>query len=182
MQENPNVVVETTPNVEVTPTATQPVAEAPVSANGNSGSRTFTESQVTDLMKRRVAKSHQSFFKRYGVNNLDELDALFQKTHDYDNLNREFEDHKSKYNEIFEENSFLKNNINPDRYDDIRTYFKGKGIDFSNESLLEAIKTHPEWVNPSASTTIKTLGVEEHKKTPEIDERKLASKFLGVDL
>ena len=85
-------------------------------------------------------------------------------------------------NEIFEENSFLKNNVNPDRYDDIRTYFKGKGLDFSNESLLEAIKTHPEWINPSNATTIKSLGLEEHKKAPDVSEKQIASKFLGVDL
>lgn len=39
--------------------------------------KVFTKDQVSNLMKRRVERSHQAFFDRYGVKNLQELDDLF---------------------------------------------------------------------------------------------------------
>ena len=39
--------------------------------------KVFTKEQVSTLMKRRVERSHQAFFDRYGVKNLQELDELF---------------------------------------------------------------------------------------------------------
>ena len=39
--------------------------------------KVFTKEQVSTLMKRSVERSHQAFFDRYGVKNLQELDELF---------------------------------------------------------------------------------------------------------
>ena len=178
MQENLNVAVN---NQEVAP-ATETTATQPVDNGlGVQQPRSYTKDQVVELMRRRVERSHNSFFNRYGVKDLKELDALFQKTSDYDRVNQDYGNLRLKNEELAQEISFLKNNISPERYDDIKTYFKGKGIDFTNESLLEAIKTHPEWVKPNNVTTIQTLGLE-GKKTPAPDEKKIASKFFGVDL
>lgn len=37
----------------------------------------YTKEEVVNLMKKRVERSHQAFFKRYGVTNLKELDEVF---------------------------------------------------------------------------------------------------------
>jgi len=41
--------------------------------------RLYTKEEVKDLMRRRVERSHQAFFHRYNVENLQELDDLFEK-------------------------------------------------------------------------------------------------------
>ena len=166
-----------TPDTQ-TQQVTDVTAEAP---------KMYTKDEVIELMKKRVNRSHNSFFKRYGVKDLQELDAKF-------NGGKELQDNylglQNKNAELVREIAFLKNNINPDRYDDIIAYFKGKGIDFSEEQLIALLETHPEWlkqevvsqVEPKpATTTIKSLGIESHTE-PKTSEKELASKLLGVKL
>ena len=80
------------------------------------------------------------------------------------------------------ENAFLRNNINPDKYDDIITHFKGANIDFSEEQLIEALKTHPEWIKQEqkpVETTIIKMGSEQQTVNKPSDKER-AEKLLGV--
>lgn len=179
MEENQQIEVGSE-NVETTPT---PAPEAPVMDQPANKERTYTKAEVQDLMRRRVERSHKAFYTRYGVENLSGLDDLMNKSKKFSDMETEYGAIQLKNSELARENAFLKNNINPDKYDDIITHFKGAGIDFSEEQLLEALKTHPEWLKkiepPVATTTIKTLGNEFHKDNKP-DEKDLASKLLGV--
>ena len=165
-------------NVETTPT---PAPEAPVSDQPKE--RLYSKAEVQDLMRRRVDRSHKAFFTRYGVENLKALDELMNKSKQFSDMQTEFGAIQLRNSELARENAFLKNNINPEKYDDIITYFKGAGIDFSEEQLLEVLKTHPEWlkqVDPApTTTTITKMGSEAHTPTPE-SERERAEKLLGV--
>ena len=167
------------PEVSTPETQTQSVTDV----TANTPEKTYTKDEVIELMKKRVNRSHNSFFKRYGVSNLQELDAKF-------NGGKELQDNylglQNKNAELTREIAFLKNNINPERYDDIIAYFKGKGLDFSEEELVNLLATHPEWlkqqeVEKPTTTTIKSLGVESHTE-PKPNEKELASKLLGVKL
>lgn len=160
--------VETTPTPAVEETTPSP--------------RTYTKEEVQNLMRRRVERSHKAFFTRYGVEDLKGLDDLMNKSKQFSDMETEYGAIQLRNSELARENAFLKNNINPDKYNDIITHFKGAGIDFSEEQLLEALKTHPEWlkVQPQA-TTIQELGSEAHKATIP-DEKDRASKLLGVNL
>ena len=161
-------------NVETTPTpAVEETTPSP---------RTYTKEEVQDLMKKRVERSHKAFFTRYGVNDLKGLDDLMHKSKSFSDMETEYGAIQLRNSELARENAFLKNNINPEKYDDIITHFKGAGIDFSEEQLLEALKTHPEWlkVQPQV-TTIQEMGSEFHDKNKP-DERDVASKLLGVKL
>lgn len=179
MEENQNITPEVgNQNVETTPT---PAAEETASVQPEK-ERTYTKAEVQDLMKRRVERSHKAFFTRYGVDDLKGLDELMHKSKSYSDMESEYGAIQVKNSELTRENAFLRNNINPEKYEDIIAFFKGTGIDFSEEQLLEALKTHPEWLKVTPSvTTIQKMGNEFHKEDLP-SERDLASKLLGVKL
>lgn len=172
--------VETPDNESVTATETgnnaQPEAKEP--------ERMYNKQQVIEMMKRRVNRSHEAFFKRYGVANLKELDDKFGYAAKYEELNSQFAPLEARNSELVRENAFLRNNIKPDRYDDIVAYFKGHDLEFTEEALLEAVKTHPEWLNPSITptptTTMKTFGVEKQAARPETEDEKF-NRIFGFD-
>ena len=154
---------------------------------------TFTKERVNELMQRRVERSHQAFFNRYGVKDLNGLDDLFGRAKAYEELNRKIEeltqsgaDLQTRYDELANQNrdlakkyAFTSRNIRPELYSDIETYFKGKGIDITEETLNEELKGHPDWYNKAGTVT--SIGSEYHGSEPE-SEREIASRLLGVDL
>lgn len=153
---------------------------------GNQPEQTFTKEQVNLMMQRRIAKSHAAFFKRYGVKDLKELDALMGYKESYDSLKTEHDDMTQKYSDLETQHKDLTKryaykvgNINNDKINDIETYFKGKNLDINEESLMAELKTHPDWVNQVS--TIETIGIES-TPTPDVDEAVEASNIFGVDL
>ena len=155
---------------------------------------TFTKERVNELMQKRIERSHQAFFNRYGVKDLNELDDLFGKAKSVDGLNQQIEellkakqDLQTQFDELTNQNrdlskkyAFTSRNIKPEMYSDIETYFKGKGLDITEETLNEELKTHADWYNkPSA---VVTLGNESPGAASGLSEREQAGKLLGVDL
>lgn len=140
--------------------------------------RTFTRDEVTTILKKRIDRYQNSVYKKYGVSNSDEFNALFEKAKGYDDLTHEKD-------ELTKTVAFLRNNINPDKYDDIETYFKGKGLQFTEDELKRQLEHHPEWlnkqVNNKPTTTITTLGTEQsgHKS---MGEKEIAEKMFGMSL
>lgn len=162
---------------------TQPTGGQP----GNSKpERTFTKEEVNQLMQRRIDKSHNAFYKRYGVKDLSELDSLFGQAKGYEaskqqveELNQKYGDLEGQHKDLIKRYGYKVCNINDQKINDIETYFKGKGIDISEESLMNELKTHPDWVNKPS--TIEHLGVET-TPPPPADEAVIASQIFGVDL
>ena len=167
-------------NENVETTATTQVTEAQ-NVTSEKPERTYTKAEVQDLMRRRVDRSHKAFFTRYGVENLNGLDDLMRKSQKFGD---DYAAMQLKNSDLVRENAFLKNNIRPDKYEDIVTYFKGANIEFSEEQLIEALKTHHEWLKVQEdkkppTTTITKMGSEAHAhSTPSEKER--AEKLLGV--
>ena len=163
-------------NVE---TAATPSAEDNAQTLEQPKERTYTKAEVQNLMRRRVERSHKAFFTRYGVNDLNGLDDLMNKSK---TLGSDYEAMKTRNSDLLRENAFLKNNINPEKYDDIIAHFKGTNTDFSELALIEALKTHPEWLKQDAqkaTTTFKKVGNEFHKDILP-SEKERAEKLLGV--
>lgn len=169
------------PVVTEQPTATEPAVQTdPTSqpSGEQKPDRTFTRDEVTRILKRRIDRYQNQVFTKYGVKDSTELDSLFEKARGYDDIvkNRD---------ELSEKVAFMENNVDPDRYDDVRTYFKGLGKTFDSSSLAEMIKTHPEWVKKMISeaktTTVKPLGTDISRK-PAKSERDYARELFGVDL
>jgi len=167
---------------ETTGTTVESTTETPVAEPTAQPERTYTKAEVIDMMKRRVNRSHNAFFKRYGVEDLKGLDGLFENSKKFSSMNDEFGKIQLRNSELMRENAFLRNNINPDRYNDIIAYFKGNNVEFSEEELLKALPTHNEWLKQTApATTIRSLGSEAHT-LPKVDESEAASRLLGVKL
>ena len=170
---------------------TVPQVDASVTENtqgtgGDKPERTFTKSQVNDIMKRRIERSHNAFFTRYGVKDLSELDNLVGQARSYGPLKERFDELDKSHNEtvnsykdLTKKYAYRVGNIDESRISDIEAYFKGKNIEIDEKSLAEELKTHPEWVRKVG--TVKSIGAE---ATPnlEVDERALASKYFGVNL
>ena len=146
---------------------------------------TFTQEQVNDIVRSRLDKAQQRLFNRYGVSNRDELDTLIGKSQSYDIMKERYSGLKTQNAELEQELAFFKNNINPERKDDIIAHFKGKGIDFNNDNLVNELSKHPEWLNPvkvedKPKTTITTLGSDSTTEMPKVSEKDEVAKYFGL--
>ena len=145
----------------------------------------FTQEQVNDIVRSRLDKAQQRLFNRYGVSNRDELDTLIGKSQSYDIMKERYSGLKTQNAELERELAFFKNNINPERKDDIIAHFKGKGIDFNNDNLVNELSKHPEWLNPvkvedKPKTTITTLGSDSTTEMPKVSEKDEMAKIFGL--
>jgi len=178
----------TTANVVDAETSTADVES--VATENNDNATTFTQEQVNKMISDRLSR----IYKQYGVDNKEALDELINSRADYDTVKADYETIKADYetmkanydnltasnNELAKKYAFTSRNINAQLYNDIEMYFKGKGVDINETTLDEELKTHDHWVNKS-NAVIQPLGSEPHKNIEE-DERKRASKLLGVQL
>ena len=147
--------------------------------------KTFTQKQVNNLIKARLERRANSLYRRYGVANSGELDEMIGKSQAYDVMKERYSAIKDENSQLKERLAFLSNGINPEREDDVRAHFKGKGIDFNEESLKTELQTHPEWLkivedDKTPKTTITKLGFD-HKsnKVPESEAEKM-NRIFGV--
>lgn len=161
---------------------------------GKSSPASFSRERVNELMQKRIERSHQAFFKRYGVKDLNELDDLFGRAKSVDGLNQQieelmkgnqdlqtrFDDLTNQHRELTKKYAFTSRNIRPEMYSDIETYFKGKGLDIDETTLNEELKTHLDWCNKAGS--IVPLGNENPGSVNEMSERERAGQLLGVEL
>lgn len=155
--------------------------DANVGVEENETQKYFTQEQLNNVVRDRLNK----VYSRYEVNNAQELDDLVSKAYEREVYEEEYNNLLNNYTKINRELTFLKNNINFDREDDIVAYFKGKDIDFTADNLIEALKTHPEWLNAKSAsetqkTTIQALGNDANHKDVSLSELEQAEKLFGV--
>lgn len=147
--------------------------------------RTFTRDEVTRIVKARQDRFSNGLCKKYGVGSIKELDDLYNKHKDYDDIVTERDGLKKSHSEMSEKLAFLSNGIDPAREDDVRTYFKGKGLQFDEAILKEHLQSHPEWVKANApvkpTTTVQKIGVQKSAPKPET-ELQMAEKLYGMKL
>lgn len=176
-------VVTATTDVETSTTENEEV-EVEENTEQEETPKTFTQEQVNEMVKARLDRDRKSIYKRYGVEDRSGLDDLIGKAQSYSVMEERYNAIQSEVNSLRESNAFLKNNINPERYDDIRAYFKGKEIPFNEENLKNEIATHSEWVTKSGEevspkTTIQSLGRDVPQKQSE-NEKENAMKMFGL--
>lgn len=140
----------------------------------------FTQSQINEIITRRLAKQAEAFYKKYGVNDEDGLNALVGKAKEYDNLSKKYGELSDKSSELNEKYLFNTNSIKKDREDDVRTYFKGKGLQLTDENIKEALKTHAEWSSAPVNNPL-PVGNGGAPKVEE-DEIDVASRLFGINL
>jgi hypothetical protein len=147
--------------------------------------KSFNQKQVNEMIKARLERSEKSFLKRYEVQNLNELNEAIGKSQAYDVIKERYDSIKAENSQLREKIAFLSNNINPDREEDIRAYFKGKEIEFNDDNFIKELGTHPEWLkimkeDTTPKTTIKALGVEHTKVKVDETEDEKRKRIFGV--
>ena len=144
--------------------------------------RTFTQEQVNDLVRQRIERERNSTYKRYGVTDRDGLDSLITKSHSYDAMKEQYESVNERNKQLIQEIAFIRQNIEPSRQEDVIAYFKGKGLEFSELTLADELRTHPEWLRTTEqsdkpTTTIKKLGTARSVPEPEDEKKKVFDLF-----
>lgn len=161
--------------------------ESPKSEETKAGdeNKTFTQDQVNEFIKARLERENKKLLNRYGVEKKEELDDLVGKAQSYDSVKEEFDKQKQELSSLSEKLAFIENNINENRFDDVRAYFKGKNIEFNDENLKNELLTHPEWLNVVAKssdpkTTIEILGSDTTNGIKPQSEEERALKLFGL--
>lgn len=150
--------------------------------------KTFTQDEVNELVKRRIERERKSIYSKYGFESSEELEQFLGKGQAYDSLKEKCDAAESENQSLKKSLAFMRNDINPSRESDIDAYYKGTGKEFSEDSLKEEIKTHPEWLNPKKAddkpkTTFEKISPERGEDTQmdENDERELVAKLTGLN-
>lgn len=138
--------------------------------------KTFTQDEVNEIVKKRLDKHTNSTLKQYNLESLEELESLLTKGRDYQKVFEELEKLKATNRELIEKDLFNSNKIDENRFDDVRTYFKGKELELSAESLAQALTTHPEWVKKIAQVEI---GAEKQPKDLHSDLENERKRIFG---
>lgn len=186
--ENDNVVVETPKVEEIEKEVNTEVEETPKEdpqEQVEEEVKSYKQSEINEMIKKRLERQTSSLLKKYGVASNEELDNLVKRgTTDYDELKKVNDDLMNQVNALNEKLSFISNNIDPSREDDVRTYFKGKELAFSNEELVKALETHKEWrkveeaKNPT--TTISTFGATRQDVVHQETEEEKRKRIFGL--
>ena len=133
---------------------------------------TFTQSQVNDIVRERLARAGKKYLERYGVDSDEELDGLIQKAKSYDELEKTNKD-------LTEKVVLMEANVNPEKADDIRAWFRGMGKTLDQRELGEALKTHPEWATVANTPAIE-VGNPRNTAKEEKSERDYAEQLFGM--
>ena len=158
--------------------AQQVSAEAPTQADH----APLTQERVNEIVRDRLAKRDRQLFSKYGVEDENALDELFKKAQGYDEQAKSLSSAQAELKSAREELALKRHGVLPEREEDARIYFKGKGIEMSEEALEQALQTHPEWLNaPHGApgfTKPTPMGAERVEK-PKADPREEAARLWG---
>lgn len=173
MENQEEKMVNSSEEVVVDPTA--------VGDTDSTEEKKFTQEEVNDIVRKRLDKQKSSFLKNYNVESEEELTDLLKKALGYEELKSSLDTEKKSKGELVEKLAFLENNINQDKVDDIKTYFKGKELELNSDNLKNLLDTHKEWVNEKQNiTTILPLGSDNTTPKPQVSEKEQASKLFGL--
>lgn len=148
--------------------------------------KTYTQEELNEKIRVRLERARKSLYQKYGVEDENGLDVMHGKAQDYDAMSNELTIRTNKYNELadtynalVEEYAFLKNGIDPAKKEDIKFYFKGKGIDIDEDTLKYEIATHHEWRKNQVFAS-SNAGVVRTENNDVEDEAEIARKYFGL--
>lgn len=193
MENENNVGMDQESNVETTATDVENVDTTENNnqqeeVNVDSKTKKFTQEQVNDIMRKRIERERNSIIKKfgekYGASDENGLDDIFKKSLSYDVMKERYDNIVNTNKGLEKELAFLRNNIEPSKEDDIMAHFKGKEMEFNEESLKSELQTHPEWLkvvekDTTPETTITALSPE-RQNTPDRNEAEEMAKLFGL--
>lgn len=165
-----------------TPTE-QPDAAAETGNGEPEAEPTLTPEKVNEIIRERLERQLKSLYERYGVSDGQGLDDIVERAKGIEALQAERDKLSEELGQTRERLLFITNGISPDREDDVRTYFKGKGIEMSEEALKQCITTHPEWIGrqqPRKVIKPQPIGNAEAGGKRELTEEEEAERMYGM--
>lgn len=183
MEENTQGIIQPTAadSAEATD-ATVETQEAPTNeAQGNDAPlteehRTFTQEELNAIVKERLDRQTGKFLQRLGLESMDGIDEMLDHAKSYSEAQELVTRYQLENESLKQELAFRDNGVNPKKADDVKAYFKGKGLELTDENLKAEMQTHPEWgIQRPKTTTIRTLSPD--KNAPKHDEPDWQSLF-----
>jgi len=142
----------------------------------NNDVKTFTEQELNEIVRNRLIRQKSRLHQQLGVESDEAITELIDKVKKADEL-KSIVDSLQNENTLYKEQlTFIENNIDIKRYDDVKAYFKGKELTLTPETLKAELITHPEWV---AQKSVQTIGGQ-RQPAPVKDERKTAMELFGI--
>jgi hypothetical protein len=101
---------------------------------------------LNNIVQRRIGETKQSIFKQLGIQNAEQLQELLGKVKSYEDLNSKFYNINTELTTLKAEKVATSSGVKPEKVDDLLTYLKGKGLEYTAENIQQAVATHPEWI------------------------------------
>lgn len=164
-------------SAEETPVAQGPAEETAKEPEAHDDGRRFGQDEVNSIVKERLDRQAAAFLKRLGIESMDGVEAILGRASEYESAKAEAESLRTEMASLKEEMALSSNRVREDRKEDVRAYFKGKGLDLTADNLKKEMASHPEW--GSRPTTITTLTPEKTQPKP-VDEWERAKRLFGL--
>lgn len=142
--------------------------------------RTFTQEELNGIVKERLDRQSAKFLQRLGLESMDGIDEMLEHAKAYAEAQELMARYQLENENLRQEMAFRDNEVNPKKVDDVKAYFKGKGLELTGDSLKEELETHPEWrIQKPKVTTVRTLSPE--KNSPKGDDGwEYAKQLFGL--
>ena len=172
-------------------------AQQPSASGAESQAKTYTEEQLNAMFQDRVNRAKKSteaeILKAYGVGSREELDSLVSEGKKSPEYKKALEAQAQGKEQL----AFALNGIDPEMEDDIRFFFKGKGLELNDANLKAELENgkHRHWkkegnvAQPSpkqdtaqaqtatkSGVTLSPVGAVPQSQDPAYNERR--NKFL----
>lgn len=138
----------------------------------NGGQQTLRQKVLNTIIQRRVGETKQSIYKQLGIQNEQELTALLEKVKGYEDLNSKFYNINTELSTLKAEKVAAASGVRPDKLDDLLTYLKGKGLEYTAENIQQAAQGHPEWLANQAQEVVRpaTIGKVGQSNQPVVSD------------
>jgi hypothetical protein len=152
----------------VRPTGVAPQPQRPVDPKTQLRQRI-----LNSIVQRRVGETKQSIYNQLGVKSEQELNSLLDKVKGYEELNGKFYAINTELSTLKAEKVAAASGVRNEKVDDLLTYLKGKGLEFTPENIQQAAQGHPEWLAQQEAVkpaTIGKVGQQQQPTTSDIEK------------
>jgi hypothetical protein len=128
---------------------------------------------LNSIVQRRVGETKQSIFNQLGVKSEQELNALLEKVKGYEELNGKFYAINTELSTLKAEKVASASGVRAEKVDDLLTYLKGKGLEYTPQNIQQAAQGHPEWLAQQEAVkpaTIGKVGQQQQPTTSDIEK------------
>ena len=156
--EGTEVPEEPTPEAE-TPAAggeggtPEPPAEPTQAGEPQPVAKTFTQEEVNALVGKARAEGRKRGYEqaqaeartKYGVDDDEQLEALFADGTRYGEANARLTESGNRLKEVQAELALVRSQILPERQNDVKAILAANGLEVTEDAIASLLPTHPEW-------------------------------------